>query len=83
MELNLFIKLYFLLIMADFVIDENAVVEYSIIDENTIIGKGAKAGEDKESGNGITLVARNLRIDDGATVEGGKIIDKDIIKGEK
>ena len=70
------------IIMADVVIDENAVVEYTIIDENTIVGKGAKVGADKESGKGITLVARNLRIDDGATVEGGTIIDKDVIKGE-
>jgi len=70
------------IIMADVVIDENAVVEYTIIDENTIVGKGAKVGANKDSGKGITLVARNLRIDDGATVDGGTIIDKDVIKGE-
>lgn len=71
------------IIMSDVIIDDNAVVEYSIIDENTIIGKGAKIGNSIESGKGITLLGRNIRIDDGATVEGGAMVDKDVIKGEK
>ncbi len=71
------------IIMSDVIIDDDAVVEYSIIDENTIVGKGAKVGEAKESGNGIALLGRNIRIDDGASVEGGKIVDKDVIKGDK
>ncbi len=71
------------IIMSDVIIDDNAVVEYSIIDENTIIGKGAKVGEPKDSGKGIALLGRNIRIDDGASVEGGKIVDKDVVKGDK
>ncbi len=71
------------IIMSDVIIDDGAVVEYSIIDENTIIGKGAKIGDSKESGKGIALLSRNIRIDDGAVVDGGAIIDKDIIKGGK
>ncbi len=71
------------IIMSDVIIDDDAVVEYSIIDENTIVGKGAKVGEAKESGNGIALLGRSIRIDDGASVEGGKIVDKDVIKGDK
>ncbi len=70
------------IIMSDVIIDEGAIVEYSIIDENTIIGKGAKIGNSKDSGKGIALLGRNIRIDDGAVVEGGKIVDKDVIKGE-
>ncbi len=71
------------IIMSDVIIDDCAIVEYSIVDENTIIGKGAKIGNSKESGKGIALLGRNIRIDDGATVEGGAIIDKDVIKGDK
>ncbi len=71
------------IIMSDVIVDEGAVIEYSIIDENTIIGKGAKIGEPKDSGKGIALLSRNIRIDDGATVEGGAMIDKDLIKEEK
>ena len=71
------------IIMSDVIIDDNAVVEYSIIDENTIVGKGAKIGNSIESGEGITLLGRNIRIDDDATVEGGAMVDKDVIKGEK
>ena len=70
------------IIMADVVIDENAVVEYSIIDENTIIGKNAKIGDDKEKGKGIALISRNVRVDDGVKVEGGAIIDKDLVREE-
>ncbi len=71
------------IIMSDVIVDEDAVIEYSIIDENTIIGKGAKIGEPKDSGKGIALLSRNIRIDDGVTVGGGEIVDKDLIKGEK
>ena len=70
------------IIMGDVFVDTNAVLEYSIIDENTIVGKGAKVGESKDSGKGITLISRNIRIDDGVTVAGGTIVDKDLIKGE-
>ena len=69
------------IIMSDVIIEEDAVVEYSIIDENTVIGKGAKIGEDKSSKKGITVLSRNIKVDAGATVEGGAIIDKNVTKG--
>lgn len=64
------------IVMAETVIGENSTVEYSIIDENTIIGKNCKIGESKESGKGITVLARNLQFKDGSEVLGGQIVDK-------
>ncbi len=70
-------------IMQDTVIEEGAVVEYSIIDENTVIGKGAKVGNSKTDGKGIALLGRNINIGEGAVIEGGAIVDKDVVKGDK
>ena len=71
------------IIMGDCIIDEDAVVEYSIIDENVKIGKNAKVGQEKEQGKGIAVVGRNVVVGDGATIEGGQIIDKDVAKEGK
>lgn len=68
------------IIMGDVVVEEDAVIEYSIIDENVTVGKGAKIGEPKSEGKGIAVVGRNLKIDAGASIGGGAIIDKDITK---
>lgn len=65
-------------IMADTTIGKNAYVEYSIIDENVKVGDGAKIGEPKNLGKGITVLGRNLTVSDKVTVSGGKIIDKDV-----
>lgn len=65
-------------IMADTTIGKNAYVEYSIIDENVKVGDGAKIGEAKNLGKGITVLGRNLTVSDKVTVSGGKIIDKDV-----
>lgn len=65
-------------IMADTTIGKNAYVEYSIVDENVKVGDGAKIGEPKNLGKGITVLGRNLTVSDKVTVSGGKIIDKDV-----
>ena len=39
---------------------------------------GAKVGEPKNVGKGITVLGRNLTVSDKVTVSGGKIIDKDV-----
>ncbi len=69
------------IIMGDVVVDEDAVIEYSIIDENVTIGKRAKIGEPKENGKGIAVVGRNINVNSSAIIEGGKIVDKELIKG--
>ena len=68
--------------MQDTVIESGAVVRYSIIDENTVVGAKAKVGEPKESGKGIALIGREIEIGEGVTVEGGAIVDKSIVKGD-
>ena len=69
------------IIMSDVTIKKGATIEYSIIDERTIIGENAKIGESKESGKGITLLGRDIIVDDGCVVSAGEIVDKDV-KGE-
>ncbi len=71
------------IIMSDVYVDENAVIEYSIIDENTIIGKNAKVGESVDKAKGVTLLGRDIRIDDGVIINSGDIIDKDVIREAK
>ena len=68
------------IIMGDCTIEEDAVIEYSIIDENVHIGKGVRVGCAKSEGKGIAVVGRNVQVGDGTTIEGGKIIDKDLVK---
>lgn len=70
------------IIMSDVVIGEGATVEYSIIDENTVIGKNAVIGENKSAGKGIAVLSRNIKVGDGCKVEGGAMIDKDVLKEE-
>ena len=69
------------IVMSDVVIEEGANLEYAIIDENVTIGSGAIIGEKKEDGKGIALVGRGVNIPDGAKIEGGAIIDNNVIGG--
>ena len=68
-------------IMAGTVVKAGAVVDYSIIDENVTIEKGATVGEPKAKGVGIAVLGRGITVAEGASVAGGKILDKDY-KGE-
>ncbi len=70
------------IIMADVVIEEGAQIEYSIIDENTVINAGSKIGEPKENGKGIAVLSRNISVAENSVIEGGAMIDKDVVKGE-
>ena len=71
------------IIMGDVTIEENSVVEYSIIDENVSIGRDTIIGLEKDKGKGITVIGRNIKIDDGQVVDGGQILEKDLIKEGK
>ncbi|MBQ7339973.1 MAG: glucose-1-phosphate adenylyltransferase [Clostridia bacterium] len=69
------------IIMSDVVIGKNAVVEYSIIDENTILGENSHVGESPKKGRPkITLLGRNIKVDNGASVKAGQIVDSDVVK---
>ncbi len=69
------------IIMSDVTIGKNSIVEYSIIDENCTIGNNVKVGEIKGSGKGITVVGREYVLEDGVTIEGGAMLDKNNIGG--
>ncbi len=68
-------------LMAGTVVKKGARVVYSIIDENVVVEENAVVGDPKETGAGIALLGRNIKIAGGVHVVGGKIIDKDY-KGE-
>jgi glucose-1-phosphate adenylyltransferase len=71
------------IIMSDVCIEEGAVINYSIIDERTVIGCNACVGEPQENKKGITLLGRDISICEGAKIEGGVIIDKNVVKEGK
>ena len=70
-------------IMGDAVIEKDAIIEYSIIDENVKICQKARVGQPKAEEKGIAVVGRNTVVGKGVVIEGGKIIDKDVIKEGK
>lgn len=69
------------IIMSDVIVEENANIKYSIIDENVSVGKNANIGSEKQSGKGIAVVGRNTKVYDDCVIDGGQIIDKDLLKG--
>ncbi len=72
------------IIMSDVVIGENSVVEYAIIDENTKIGKGAKIGASIEGKKRkITVLGRNIKVEDEVVIPAGQMVDQDVIKEDK
>ena len=64
-------------IMAGTVIRRGAQVVYAIIDENVTVEENAAIGQDKKENAGIAVLGRDIRVKSGASVAGGKIIDKD------
>ena len=67
-------------IFSEVVIGENAVIENAIIDEQTVIGSSARIGD---AGGKIAVIGRNLKVDDGCTVEAGAMIEEDVVKEGK
>lgn len=63
------------IIMSGACIGENARVSYTIIDEDASIGDGAHVGMEMSGKAKIAVIGRNYRVDDGATVGGGEILD--------
>ncbi len=71
------------IIMEDVTIGENTVVEYSIIDVNTNIGANVTIGKDGEKNGKITVLGRNITVEDGATIECGAMVDSAVKKEGK
>jgi ADP-glucose pyrophosphorylase len=41
---------------------KNAIVNYAILDENTVVGEGVKAGEPLDSGGNLTVFSRGSNL---------------------
>ena len=55
-------------------IGEGACVEYSILDSDVCVGKGAKVGRPKETAEGITVIGADNVIEDGADIPDNQMI---------
>ncbi len=62
-------------IMEDTVIGEDSSVFYSMIDGGVSIGKNCVVGKERADGVGITVIAKNISLDDGTTVPDGVMAD--------
>lgn len=67
-------------IFAETKILEDAVVNYSIIDEKVIVGKSAKVGSEIADKVEIAVIGRELKIEDYAIVKAGANIEHDVIR---
>lgn len=67
-------------VFANTIIDKNASVEYSIIDEKVTIGEGAKVGCEKSDTAEIAVIGRGVEVEAGAVVEAGANIENDVRK---
>ena len=70
-------------IMSGTVIEEDARVTYAIIDEDVTVSRGAVIGEERTSKKGIAVLGRNIVVEEGASLPGGNIVDKNVLKGGK
>ena len=63
-------------IMSNTIIREGAVVDFSILDSDVDIGKNATVGTKMSEDAEVTVVGASISINDGETIEAGKIISK-------
>ncbi len=61
-------------IMSGVVIEDNATVEYSIIDGDVHIGKDAKIGKPKDVAKGITVIGMGVQVPDVQVIEDDQMI---------
>ena len=71
-------------IMDDVYIHEDSTVDYSVIDEKTVVGKNCSVGVDKNSAKGITVIGSGLKIKENTVISDGAMISKlsDIKEGK-
>ena len=63
-------------ILGDVVIEEGAVVQYSIIDTGVTVGAGATVGGSRADGAEIAVVGADIKIEAGAAVEAGAMLSE-------
>lgn len=65
------------IIFSETVIKSGAVVENAIIDENVTVEKNARVGKENDE-HKIAVLGRDVVVGEGATVEAGEIVDKNV-----
>ena len=70
-------------IMSGTTVKAGAQVNYSIIDEDVVVGEDSFIGADKAEAKGITVLGRNIEVGKFAKVSAGAIVDKNIQAGEE
>ena len=62
-------------ILGNVVLKADSTVDYSVIDADTVVGKGASVGKEIGSSKGITLLGGGLTVPDNVSVPDGVICD--------
>ena len=57
-----------------------SVVDYSIVDSDTVIGSGCRVGVRKDASRGITLVGGGLNVPDGCVIPDKTNADESAVK---
>ena len=66
-------------ILGNVTLKADSTVDYSIIDADTVVGKGATVGKEMVFSKGITLVGGELNIPDGVSIPDGVICGKEML----
>ena len=67
--------------MSGTVIKSGAVVNYAIIDGDSIISENAVVGEDKESAKGIAVIGTGLCVEANIVIASDAMINNDSVDG--
>ncbi len=60
-------------VLSNVTLKADSVVDYSVIDSDTVVEKGAAVGKEKSQSKGITLLGGNLTVPEGISVPDGVI----------
>jgi len=66
-------------VLGNVTLKADSTVDYSVIDSDTVVGKGASVGKEKSGSKGITLLGGGLNVPDGVAVPDGVICDKKML----
>ena len=67
-------------ILGNVTLRADSTVDYSVIDSDTVVGKGASVGKEMVFSKGITLVGGGLTVPDGVSVPDGVICDGNMLR---
>ncbi len=70
-------------ILPNVTVCEGTTINYSIVDNDTVIGAGCVIGRTKNSGEQITVIGADLEIAPGTDVAGGEMVNAEWLKNNK